>query len=154
MIDTLKLARAAQAALIAEKQTKLPKEITLAQWALESGWGQHEPGNNCFGIKSYPNDTGQQELMTCEVYSGVTKKVWQYFATFPTLGDCFTKHAQLITQSPRYSMPWGNFLANGDVNQLVDGIAPIYATDRSYALKLHSILAMAEVQAALKNATA
>ncbi len=148
-MDTLRLQRACSAAIAAEQSTKLPRQITLAQWALESGWGEHQPGNNCFGIKEYPGACGVQELITTEVYHGVSKKVPQWFARFETLGDCFTKHAQLITLAARYSIPWGNFLANGDVNQLIDSIAPIYATDPDYAIKLHSILAMPQVQEAL-----
>lgn len=147
MIDPVLLSSACSAAIAAEQQTKLPRQITLAQWALESGWGQHQPSNNCFGIKDYPGSFGSQQLFTTEYFGGIAKKVPQWFARFATLSDCFVKHAQLITGSTRYSIPWVNFLANGDVNQLIDGIAPIYATDPDYALKLHSIIAMPQVQA-------
>ena len=107
--------------------------------------GRPLPGNNCFGIKEYPGRYGQQQFLTTEVFHGVAKKVYQWFATFPTLTACFQKHAALITESPRYSIPWGNWLANGDLDQFIDGVAQIYATDPEYANKLREVLGMSEV---------
>ena len=47
--------------------------VTVAQAAVESGWGQAAPGNNLFGIKgSYNGMT--QKLRTREVYGG--RSVW------------------------------------------------------------------------------
>jgi hypothetical protein len=45
---------AAESACLCEQTTGLPAEITVAQWAIESGWGATAPDNNCFGIKAYP----------------------------------------------------------------------------------------------------
>jgi flagellum-specific peptidoglycan hydrolase FlgJ len=149
MIDPVKLAEAAQAARDTEATTGFPAQVTLCQWALESGWGDHCPGNNCFGIKEYPGCFGQQQLLTTEVFHGVAKKVYQWFATFPTLTACFQKHAQLITESPRYSIVWGNWLANRDLDEFIDGLAHFYATDPQYADKLREVLGMSDVVAAL-----
>ena len=137
---------AAQAAKDAEQETGLPRQLTFAQFILESGWGTHTPGNNCFGIKDYPGCYGEQELMTTEVSGGVARRVPQWFATFPSLTECFVRHAHLITESPRYSMSWENYKAKPDVDKLIAGIAPIYATDPSYAEKLYRILDMPMVK--------
>ena len=50
----------AAAAVASERQTGVPAECTVAQWAEESGWGKNSPGNNCFGIKWYSTATGRQ----------------------------------------------------------------------------------------------
>jgi flagellar protein FlgJ len=34
------------------RATSVPASITIAQAALESGWGERAPGNNLFGIKA------------------------------------------------------------------------------------------------------
>jgi flagellum-specific peptidoglycan hydrolase FlgJ len=149
MIDPAKLAEAAQAARDTESMTGFPAQVTLCQWALESGWGEHCPGNNCFGIKSYAGEFGQQQLLTTEVFNGIPRKVYAWFATFPTLTACFQKHAQLITESPRYSIVWGNWLANRDLDEFIDGLAHLYATDPQYADKLREVLGMSEVVEAL-----
>jgi len=51
------------AAQEAQKTTGVPASITLAQAALESGWGAHAPGNNFFGIKVGKNWTGNIQLI-------------------------------------------------------------------------------------------
>jgi len=48
---------------------RTPAEITVAQWALESGWGASAPGNNCFGIKAYHGCVAQT-LPTLEYVDG------------------------------------------------------------------------------------
>jgi flagellar protein FlgJ len=158
MIDQQALTNAASSAKGAEKVTGLPKEITLAQWALESGWGQHAPGNNCFGIKAYPGCHGTQTLMTHETLHGVSKLVEQQFATFATLDDCFTKHALLITSGAPYAKLWqgwsqlvglGGLARAAGVLVLLCFLAPIYATDENYASELVKILQMPEIKAAM-----
>src|SRR3954462_4574065 len=103
-------------AVVCEKNTEIPAELTIAQWALESGWGQHQPGNNCFGIKYYVGAPGKQLLVTKENFTKDEVLHWlsksegrianpisyqpdeagrlpykceDYFATFPTLASCF-----------------------------------------------------------------
>ena len=134
------------AANACEKETGCPAKLSLAQWALESGWGQHSPGNNCFGIKEFPGCFGIQELMTTEVYHGVTKHVPQKFATFKTIEDCFIKHSKLITEGKSYSKVWLDYKLNGDITKLVLGIAPIYATDPDYSKKILSLISSPKFQ--------
>ena len=40
------------AAQAAQTQYRVPASVSVAQWAFESGWGAHAPGNNPFGIKT------------------------------------------------------------------------------------------------------
>jgi flagellar protein FlgJ len=138
-------------AQICEQATGCPWELTVAQWALESGWGAACPGNNCFGIKCYIGQHGTQILTTHEYVHGqqITQKL--PFATFATLGDCFVKHAELITQGIPYRKAWSTWKAdpNRTPQSLARAIAPIYATDPTYADQLVAI--MSDVTAALAN---
>jgi hypothetical protein len=58
-------------------------ELVAAQWALESGWGQHMPGNNAFGLKG-----AGQLLDTIEVENGEEVAVKDSFLTFSGLEQC------------------------------------------------------------------
>ena len=50
-----------------ESDTNVPALVTLAQGAIESGYGLHAPGNNLFGIKASSSWTGKtQKLKTWE----------------------------------------------------------------------------------------
>ena len=141
----LRLKQAAHDALFCEADTKLPAELTIAQWALESGWGEHQPGNNCFGIKAYEGCYGIQSLLTTEVIGGNSEKVYRDFATFPSLTECFRKHAQLITAERPYAAAWSQYLQSKNVENLVRRIAPIYATALNYADRLLAIVHMEAV---------
>ena len=143
------LEHAAACSAQCEQITQLPALLTVAQWALESRWGAHQPGNNCFGIKAYAGCFGIQLLSTFEVVNGVRTAVNREFAIFPSLAACFEKHASLLTGSSRYANAWARYVQTHDREALIRDIAPIYATDPNYAMTLLKILAMPEVKAAL-----
>lgn len=144
-----RLSSAAKAACSCEASTGLPAEITVAQWALESGWGADAPGNNCFGIKAYPGCAATQSLPTIEYIGGVRREVTSTFVVFDSLDACFEKHAALITQGRPYAAAWGAYQQNRNVSQLINGLAGVYATDPNYAAKLKQIASMPEIQAML-----
>jgi peptidoglycan hydrolase FlgJ len=147
-----RLNAAAQAAVACEETTGVPAELTVAQWAVESGCGAHEPGNNCFGIKAYSGCYGVQLLETSEVVGGVTRAVKLEFATFPTLGACFQKHAELISEAAPYQRIWQQYRASKSVTALVEGMAPIYATAPNYASTLLNVISMPQVASAISKA--
>jgi flagellar protein FlgJ len=146
----LRLSAAAQAAVTCEHETGLPAEITVAQWALESGWGASAPGNNCFGIKAYPG-CKVQSFPTQEVIGGERKKLTLPFAAFEDLSCCFDYHARLITGGKPYSQAWAEYRQTHDVLALIAGIAPHYATDPSYAAKLRGIISMGAVRTTIEG---
>lgn len=146
------LQRAAASSVECERATLLPAEVTVAQWALESTWGMHQPGNNCFGITAYKGCYGVQLLNTSEVVKGMRIPMQREFATFPELAACFEKHATLLTAGRPYASAWGHYLQTHDVEALVRQIAPIYATDPNYADMLLKIIGMPQVKAALAAA--
>src|SRR6478672_2840811 len=63
------LGRIAEAAVASEQSTGCPAELQAAQCILETGWLNHAPGNNCFGIKSYAGAFGRQLLHTREWFT-------------------------------------------------------------------------------------
>lgn len=144
-----RLSAAAQSDCLCERATGLPAEITVAQWAIESGWGAASPGNNCFGIKAYPG-CEVQRFPTQEVIAGERMTLTLEFAAFDSLQACFEKHARLIKCGAPYARAWAHYCASKDLVTLVDEIARVYATDPGYAGKLREIISMREVQSALK----
>lgn len=145
---------AAEQALACEKATGCPAALSLAQWALESGWGHYSPGNNCFGIKFYSGAYGMQKLATHEYVAGKSCEENLTFATFESLEKCFEKHAALITQGSPYRMAWAKFCVSKDPEQLVRDIAPHYAPGNpKYVDSVLAVMHMAAVQAAIMPST-
>jgi len=144
------LAAATAAAVFCERDCGLPAELTVAQWADESGWGAHQPGNNCFGIKAEHG----QNLQTTEYKHGseMPSPEEDTFEVFPDLEACFDRHAQLITTYRPYLPAWSQFLKDKKLGPFIERVAKAYATDPVYALKLKKILAMPEVVNALRDA--
>jgi flagellum-specific peptidoglycan hydrolase FlgJ len=149
-----RLNQAAENAVLCERATELPAELTVAQWVIESNWGSRQPGNNCFGIKAYAGCYGIQLLQTTEVINGVRTQVIEKFATFPTLAACFAKHASLITRGKPYAQAWAHYKISHDLQTLILEVARVYATDPNYANILLRILAMPDVQKAIAQARA
>jgi flagellum-specific peptidoglycan hydrolase FlgJ len=156
-IEKQNLRVAATAAVHSENQTNCPAELTLAQWALESMWGAHQPGNNCFGIKAYHGCYGVQTLQTREVIGGEFTLIPQVFATFPDLPSCFAKHAALITEGVPYQAAWKDWkdrAQEADFPKFVHGIAVHYSTAPNYADQILKIASDPQVAQALKAARA
>lgn len=169
---------AAKNAIACQRTTGVPASVILSQWALESGWGAHTPGNNCFGIKSYSNAHGRQLMHTREFFSPEEARKWasqvqgrtaqlgdatpkpngrylhdcqDWFATFQSLSDCFIKRADLF-KAGRYLPHYEEYQKTQNLVSFVQGIAPIYATDPEYGKHVLQIASMPEVQAAITDA--
>jgi flagellum-specific peptidoglycan hydrolase FlgJ len=183
MLETQRtnLARIAEAAVASERSTGCPAELQAAQCILETGWLNHAPGNNCFGIKSYEGVFGRQLLRTREWFTGSEAarflaagdgrtavpaepaqqdahgrklySVQDWFATFATLGDCFARRAAMFTVG-RYAPFAAAYQAGGSLEALIRGIAPIYATQPGYADAVLALIGNPAVQSALAAARA
>lgn len=132
------LVQIATAAVASERTTQLPAELSAAQCIFESGWLSRCPGNNCFGIKPDDHGAGVQYFISKEFLNGEWKTEQEAFEKYDTLADCFTDHARLITQGAPYAAAWGKYLASEpkDLDGLIHGICPIYATDPDYTTKI------------------
>lgn len=132
-------------AMEAEKTYGVPASVSLAQWALESGWGNAMPAgsNNPFGMKARKNETGPVVLArTREVYTSGPKKGQAYyidapFRKFASFGEAFIEHAKLVGTAKVYAPARAKL---PDVDAYVDVLGPIYATDPTYATKIKSIM--------------
>lgn len=155
-------------ALESEKKTGISHLFTLAQAALESGWGERGVGNNFFGIKVPKNivsstpDNKKQLFKTTEVLnapnlgykfpqvmsiyqlpSGKYKyEVKDWFRKYDTPEECFTDHAQFFFKNKRYAKA---LLVRSDPYKFAEEVAKAgYATATNYADSLKKIIKMLE----------
>ncbi|HTJ83949.1 MAG TPA: glucosaminidase domain-containing protein [Polyangiaceae bacterium] len=116
-----------------ERETGVPTSATLGQWALESGFGKHTPGNNPFGIKARPGQP-YQLLWTHEkaAHSSKLVRVQQKFRKFDSLEEAFRARGELL--SKRYPLAMAH---KDDPDAFVRGLQADphhqYATDPNYA---------------------
>lgn len=155
-------------ALESEKKTGISHLFTLAQAALESGWGERGVGNNFFGIKVPKNivsstpDNKKQLFKTTEVLnapnlgykfpqvmsiyqlpSGKYKyEVKDWFRKYDTPEECFTDHAQFFFRNKRYAKA---LEVKADPYKFAEEVAKAgYATAPDYANSLKKIIKMLE----------
>lgn len=147
------------AAMQSQAKTKVPYQVTLAQAALESGWGNHAPGFNFFGIKDDGVLNGNEQLLlTTEVLNNpdhkfpvivsiakTAEKQWTYrvkdwFRKYTTPEEAFSDHAKLLSTHSRYAAAMkvcdNPYLFAAEIHKAG------YATDPAYTTKLHSMLDM------------
>jgi len=117
---------------------KIPASVTLAQWALESNWGQTMPdgSNNPFGMKA---GAGQPfvEAQTCEVINGQTVTVTARFRKFASIGEAFDEHGRLLATALPYAH--ARTLVN-DPDAFAEALTGVYATDPNYGESLTGLM--------------
>jgi flagellum-specific peptidoglycan hydrolase FlgJ len=115
--------------------------VTIAQWALESGWGKYASGaNNYFGIKATVAQVAAGDYtrrMTKEqTPSGHVYAIWQNFANYSTVEAGFDAHAALLV-TPHYQLCIDAPTVEAYCQALHDCG---YATDIHYAAELLNII--------------
>lgn len=140
-----------------EEKTGIDARFTLAQAALETGWGASAPGNMFFGIKDTDGINGNEQLLRTReilrtpnakfpVIISIVQKakgLWQYivkdwFRKYDTPEGSFTDHAQFFFKNKRYSKA---LEVKHDPYLFADEVAAAdYATDPDYAAVLKSII--------------
>lgn len=134
-----------------EDELGLSSIAILAQCALESGWGEHAPGNMMFGIKDTDGVNGNEQLITTTEYlknpnakfpviiSKVldpVKKLYKYivkdyFRKYNTPADSFRDHVKFFQVNKRYTTAWS---VRKDYNRFFEEIAKAgYATAPGYS---------------------
>jgi flagellum-specific peptidoglycan hydrolase FlgJ len=115
----------------------VPASVSIAQWAIESGYGVHMPpgSNNPFGIKARPGQPAV-EALTREESHGRSVHVMQPFRKFASLGDAFDLHGQLLHDGRPYRHAMA-LAANPDA--FATALTGVYATDSHYG---HSLIAL------------
>lgn len=181
-MDLKSLQRIAEASVYSEKLTGLPAEFTLAQCALESGWLDHCPGNNPFGIKDFKGSFGRQLLNTLEWFTprqftefmclGDSRtgainirggqphtsgdrteyKVKDWFATFNSLEDAFARHGSMLVSSKFYKDITSTYMQDSDLDKFMQSVSAVYATSPAYIQQIRAIVKQNNVQSALTQA--
>ena len=145
-------------AVESQLDTRVPASVTLAQAALESGWGEWAPKSNFFGVKGTglvaeglrkmvreghyrdgftPVPPDLQVLWTREWIGGRYVRVQDVFAAYPSPKEGFDAHGRVLARVKRYS---GAFLAHDGLEFAVAVANAGYATDPYYASKLTGLI--------------
>lgn len=132
------IATIAEAAKASATKMKVPASFTIAEAALESGWGAHAPGFNLFGVKADTLWKGAiTQQRTREFLSGKWIFVMAKFRAYADWEEGLEDHAEFLISNPRYEAAF----AFQDGQSFARAVAAAgYATDPQYADKLISII--------------
>jgi flagellar protein FlgJ len=143
-----------------ELKTGISAIFTLAQAAIESGWGEAAPGNMFFGVKDFDGISGNEQLLrTKEYFRSMDLKfpeiisitpvvrnglpyyeyvIRDWFRKYDTPEESFTDHAYFFHRNPRYAAAlW----VKDNPRSFAEAVAKCgYATDTDYAKKLISVI--------------
>lgn len=144
-----------------EAKTGIDARFTLAQAAIESGWGESAPGNMFFGIKANPKmvpESQRQLLRTTEVFADDKQggrfpvlisierradgkylyRVKDWFRKYDSAEGSFTDHGKFFLENKRYAKA---LEVRHDPYKFAEGIAAAgYATATNYADTLKSVI--------------
>lgn len=123
--------------------TGVPASITIAQAALESGWGASQlsrRANNYFGIKidHFGAPDTYIEMPTEEYIQGRSIEELQPFARYTTVAAAFSAHGYLLSKAPRYAVAMAD--RTDAARFALDLERCGYSTDPDYAFKLMQIV--------------
>lgn len=131
------------AAQKADKAYGIPASISLAQWAIESGWGKHDLGvHNYFGMKAPCGKDGKPlvpfvMLRTREQdRHGHNYYIDAPFRKFESVEEAFDEHAKLLLR-PIYAKAR---MVLPDVDKFADALTGLYATDLGYGKALKAVM--------------
>lgn len=132
--------------------TGIPASFTVAEGALESGWGRSQlatEGFNLFGVKADPAWHGDVLTMpTREFLKGQWVLVDARWRKYPGWLGAIADHAAFLMGNPRYAAAFQAPDAEGFTKAVA---AAGYATDPAYADKILSIIRAHNLVAALDN---
>lgn len=112
--------------------------LTLAQAALESGWGKKQVGNNIFGIKKGSSWTGPtKSLLTHEYVNGRKIRIYDEFRAYPSIEDSVRDYHKLLARAKRYERVRR---AKDYKEACIEIQRSGYATDPNYGKKLRQII--------------
>lgn len=135
------IATISNAAKISAQATSIPASFTVAEGALESGWGNSlltTQAKNLFGIKADRSWTGPvYRIQTREFLADHWVMVYAPFRKYDDWLGSIQDHAAFLRSNPRYSHCFQT--KNGiDFAIAVDKAG--YATDPNYADKIAAII--------------
>lgn len=173
-----RLAEVCRIAVSLERDTGVPPEEMVAQWAVESQWGAHPAGeHNYFGIKKAARHVKCCVVTTREVFTRAQLDHWNdthpsrparliaqmadgrlnvalddEFADYDSLEDSCREFAWLISNGAPYHTAWEHYQQDRDLGALIAGVARVYATDPSYAHLVTTIAGQENVAQCISKA--
>ena len=128
----------APGAVAAYKKYHVLPSLTMAQAAIESGYGKYSIENNLFGIKAGKGWSGGKKLCWTTEYNsaGSAYKTQAWFRTYPSVDESIEDHAKLLTGS-RYKA----VIAAKSYSEATAAVkAAGYATDPGYPKILNKVI--------------
>lgn len=126
------------AARLVKQQCLVPIAVTLAQSALETGWGRSVVGNAYFGIKARPNQRSITTTTHEYFDGGRIVSVPGSFCAYGSYTDAALDYGNFLNINPRYSLAFKH-VDNPEVFAQAVAAAN-FATDPDYGNKLISIM--------------
>ena len=124
------------------KKYKLFPSVCIAQAALESGWGRYRIGEyNLFGRKAVEGDRSII-VKTQEYLDGEWQNISAAFKDYDSLEEAVEDYCILITEEPVYAP----CLEQTTIENFVNTLGPIYATDPEYANKILRTISASELE--------
>jgi flagellar protein FlgJ len=131
-------------ARVCQRTAGIPVSFTIAQAALESGWGSRVRGNNLFGIKADASWKGPTvEVPTHEDVNGQRIAITGKFRAYNSWTDCLQDRAQFFFRNPGYAKCFRETTGPGWARAVA---AAGYATDPGYADSLIAIMRCRNLQ--------
>ena len=135
------IATISNAAKISAQATGIPASFTVAEGALESGWGNSlltTQAKNLFGIKADRSWTGPvYRIQTREFLSDHWVMVYAPFRKYDDWLGSIQDHAAFLRSNPRYS---ACFQTKNGIEFAIAVDKAGYATDPNYADKITAII--------------
>lgn len=129
------LVPAAQACM---RASGIPASFTLAQAALESGWGAKAPGCNLFGIKADKGWKGAVTVFaTHEVINGKRIAIDDQFRCYANYDEALADRAAFFVRNKRYAACFLETTGAGWARAVAKAG---YATDPKYADSLIAVM--------------
>lgn len=129
---------AAQASM---KKYGIPASVSLAQWALESGWGKHTSAPHNYGGIKWIDGHGYTKgplVRTREVNKqGKEYYIDTYFRAFSSDEEYFMEHGRLLGTAPVYAKARSKL---PDPIAFANALTGVYATDPNYGKLLGQII--------------
>lgn len=126
-------------AILGYKRYGVIPSLTLAQGALESGWGANSVGNNLFGIKADSSWKGKKKQAWTTEYdaNGNPYRTQAWFRDYDTMEDSVADHAKFLADNPRYA----KVLTSTNIRDAAQAVASAgYATSPTYSSQIMEIV--------------
>jgi flagellum-specific peptidoglycan hydrolase FlgJ len=173
-----RLDEVARIAVRLKRETGCPAQLLIAQWAIESQWGEKPSGHaNYFGIKRAARHTKWCTVPTEEVFTPAQLEAWNHlhtasparviamlpdsrlrveiddeFADYDSLNASCQDYAWLVTKGGPYQHAWQQYQHDKNLTELIGAVARTYATAPQYSQLANQVAGQQNVLDAVAGA--